>query len=322
MFFAKYDSSGNYQWAYDIGNNQNDAGFGIAVDSYDNVYITGAFKRPNVEFDPAGVAHTPSSKLSASNNNKYDAFFAKYETPAKAPDVPVVTSPLVVDDGEVTVEWTAPGNDGGSAITGYTVTAIPADPTILVDPVPTCSTVPTDANPLSCTIGGLVNGVEYNVVVVVTNADAFDATSDPETVTPLGAPDVPVVTSPLEVGDSQVTVEWTAPGNDGGSAITGYTVEKDCGSGWVEVATVDAATLSHTVTGLVNGVSCDFRVLATNSVGDTASNMVEATPDVTPGVVDDLSATGGDEQVVLGWTAPEVGDGAGKIGRASCRERV
>jgi hypothetical protein len=85
-------------------------------------------------------------------------------------------------------------------------------------------------------------------------------------------------------GDEKVLLEWDVPVGDGGSAIVGYTVQKDCdGSGWVEVTTVDAATLLHTVGGLENGVPCEFRVFANNDlVGDKPSLAAGATPDTVP----------------------------------------
>lgn len=45
-FVAKYDSSGNVEWATSAGGTGQDAGFAIAVDDNGNTYVTGGFQGP------------------------------------------------------------------------------------------------------------------------------------------------------------------------------------------------------------------------------------------------------------------------------------
>ncbi|MBN4066018.1 SBBP repeat-containing protein [Candidatus Amoebophilus asiaticus] len=72
IFLAKYDSSGNYQWAKSIGSTNYDYGKGIDTDAQGNVYVTGLFE-DTANFDPgSGVENLTSSGL-------YDIFFAKYD---------------------------------------------------------------------------------------------------------------------------------------------------------------------------------------------------------------------------------------------------
>src|SRR5690606_23825072 len=47
IFFAKYDSNGNYIWANSIGGTWEDYGWSIALDVSNNVYITGMFSGIN-----------------------------------------------------------------------------------------------------------------------------------------------------------------------------------------------------------------------------------------------------------------------------------
>lgn len=51
IFISKLDSGGNFVWAKQIGDVNNDFGYAIAIDEYENTYITGSFWG-NVDFDP------------------------------------------------------------------------------------------------------------------------------------------------------------------------------------------------------------------------------------------------------------------------------
>ena len=76
-------------------------------------------------------------------------------------------------------------------------------------------------------------------------------------------------------GNAQATVSWTAPANDGGDTITGYTATAAPGS--LTCTTTGATTC--TVTGLSNGTAYTFGVTATNSVGTgTAGTSNSVTP--------------------------------------------
>jgi hypothetical protein len=155
------------------------------------------------------------------------------------------------------VSWTAPTSNGGSPITGYTVTASPGGET--------CSTTGT----LSCTVSGLTNGTPYTFTVTATNVvgtSPASAASSPVTpVAPVAPVAVPLAPSGVlgVAGDSEVVVSWTAPTSDGGSPITGYTVTASPGG--ETCATIGATTC--TVSGLTNGTAFTFAVTATNAVG-------------------------------------------------------
>ena len=68
-------------------------------------------------------------------------------------------------NGEAIVSWAAPTSVGGSAITGYTVTASPGDAG--------CTT--TGAT--SCTVTGLTNGTAYTFTVTATNSSGTSSSS-------------------------------------------------------------------------------------------------------------------------------------------------
>lgn len=71
-FFAKYDTSGNYQWAYSVGGTGQDIVKGIALDGTGNIYLTGTFEL-TANFNPQGSAPRVSVGQS-------DIFIAKYNS--------------------------------------------------------------------------------------------------------------------------------------------------------------------------------------------------------------------------------------------------
>ena len=92
------------------------------------------------------------------------------------------------------------------------------------------------------------------------SAGAYQITTAP--VAPTGLTATP--------GISQAALSWNAPIYDGGSSISGYTVEYSTTSGGTYTAATmctAVTTLNCTVTGLTNGQSYYFEVEAINSVG-------------------------------------------------------
>ena len=76
-------------------------------------------------------------------------------------------------------------------------------------------------------------------------------------------------------GDGIVSLAWSAPGSNGGSALTAYKVYRD---GSLVHTTANAAVVTYDAAG-TNGVSYAWTVKATNAVGDSAaSNSISAAP--------------------------------------------
>ncbi|WP_406830011.1 fibronectin type III domain-containing protein [Pedococcus sp. KACC 23699] len=172
---------------------------------------------------------------------------------ATAPAVPTGVQ-AVSGHGGASVSWTAPG-DGGSPITGYTVTASPGGASVSVG-----------GSTTSATVGGLTNGTSYTFTVKATNAVGTGPASAPSNaVVPTAAQTAPGAPTGVQAvsGHGSASVSWTAPG-DGGSPITGYTVTASPGGASVSVG---GSATSATVAGLTNGTSYTFMVKATNAVG-------------------------------------------------------
>jgi gliding motility-associated-like protein len=76
VFVCKLDTDGNFVWAGSMGGNQGDVGYGISVDAFDNMYVTGGY-RNIADFDPGpavfnqvalGLDDTFILKLDAAGN--------------------------------------------------------------------------------------------------------------------------------------------------------------------------------------------------------------------------------------------------------------
>ena len=199
-------------------------------------------------------------------------------------------------NAQATVTWAAPASNGGSPITGYTVTGNPGG---------SCSV----GNVLSCTVTGLTNGVTYTFTVKAINIVGTGPASAPSNaVTPATVPGAPTGVT-ATAGNAQATITWAAPTSNGGSAITGYTVTSNPGG---KTASVGGSTLAATVTGLTNGTSYTFTVVASNTIGPSipsaASNAV--TPATVPGTPTGVAATAGNAQATVTWNAPASNGGS------------
>jgi fibronectin type 3 domain-containing protein len=221
-------------------------------------------------------------------------------TPATVPGAPTLTS-ATPGSGQVSLSWTAPASNGGSAITGYTATASPGGAV--------CAT----NGATNCAVTGLTNGVLYSFTVAATNAVGTGPASNTLTATPAPAatvPGAPTLVSAIR-GDAQVALSWNPPSSDGGSSITAYTATASPGG---TTCTTNGAT-SCTVTSLTNGVQYSFTVTATNGVGTgPASNALTATPARIPGAPTLTSASPSSGQVALSWTAPASNGGSAITG--------
>lgn len=75
FFVAKYNTKGQYQFAFSAGGSGNDVGRGITLDKAGNVYVLGDFTGKNVDFNPGEGKATLST-----NGKNADVFLAKYSS--------------------------------------------------------------------------------------------------------------------------------------------------------------------------------------------------------------------------------------------------
>ena len=240
-----------------------------------------------------------------------------WSSPASAAPVLAATSPgppgsvaAVRGDGSVTVTWAAPGDTGGSEITGYKVQWRTEDQQHGLSRQAAVSAIAD----LRHEIRGLINGTKYFVRVLATNDVGDGETSAEASSTPARKPDAPRSVA-AERGDGSVTVTWAAA-DDGGSEITGYRVRWRTGAQMFSQSSrqwmVGADDLSYEVAGLTNGTEHFVRVLAVNDVGESEpSAEVSSTPARKPDAPQSVAAQRGDRSVAVEWAAAD--DGGSEI---------
>jgi hypothetical protein len=208
--------------------------------------------------------------------------------------VPPTDLTAVSGNGQAEVSFTASGSNGGSEITGYTVTSSPGG-----------ITASAISSPI--TVTGLTNGTAYTFKIYATNANGnSDPSTSSNSVTPSTIPGAPTEVS-ATIGNEQAEVIFNVPDNNGGATITGYTVTSSPGG-----ITASGTESPITVSGLTNGTAYTFEVFATNAAGNgstsAASNSV--TPSTVPDAPTDVIAEAGSGQAIVSFSAPTNNGGA------------
>jgi len=128
---------------------------------------------------------------------------------------------------DMQVIWTVPVTDGGYPISSYTVTLEPGTITQTVDGVNTYAI-----------ISGCTFGVTYTITVVATNSFSSSDASEPISYLFVTRPNPPTSVFTELTGFRNVSISWTPPVFDGGSAIEKYRVVSIPGA--VVEETIDA----------------------------------------------------------------------------------
>jgi fibronectin type 3 domain-containing protein len=181
----------------------------------------------------------------------------------------------LAESGKATLTWGAPLETGGTPITAYDIyqSTRNTTPGKVVD-----TTSGTSAGDV---ITGLTNGTKYYFTVRAVNAVGLStaANSDKATASPVGPPDAPVGSA--SPATTSVTLTWT-DSNNGGAAITGYTISGAKVGDSFPPYSLGSTTLPATPTklnvgDLKRGTTYDFRLTATNKYGTSAVGKIRVT---------------------------------------------
>jgi len=219
----------------------------------------------NGVFAYSGASAFPAASFGA-GNYWVDVLFTPIAPPGQVANVTAASGGKT----SANVSWSAPPS--GGTVTGYTVTP-------RIDGVAQSPTVVSGSPPLTTTtVTGLTNGTTYTFTVAAFNPNGSAPDSPASnTVTPLTAVSpAPPTSVTAKPATQSALVAWTTPASDGDSPITSYTITAYGGSPAQTPVTTPAPATSATVSGLTNGVSYAFTVVANNAIGGGAASVASA----------------------------------------------
>ena len=193
---------------------------------------------------------------------------------AVAPGVPTVGTPTR-GDLQINVPFTAPASNGGSTITKYQFSTDGGtnwldrtDSSTVTSPI-VIKFLSTDGTT------PIVAGTTYPIQIRAVNsaANPTGASTASVSVTAVTTPGAPTAVTAVATGQTTGTISFVAPTNNGGSAITSYTVTASPGG-----ATATGSTSPIAISGLAALTTYTFTVTASNgtltSVASSASTAI------------------------------------------------
>jgi titin len=291
-------------WAPDVSGGVLVTGYQLSIDGGPWTDITTAGANPLTTTVSGLTNGTPYTFVIRALNNVGPSApsNARTVTPYTLAQAPTLNT-AVRGNASADLTFDAPAFDGGRPITRYEASADGGATWALI--------ATTGTGPFAATLMGLANGTPYAVAVRAVTTAGPGAASNTLSVTPATTPGAPAL-SAATGGVQSVDLTFSAPASDGGDAITGYDVSQDNGATWQPLAAL-AGTAS--VTGLADNTTYTFIVHAVNTVGaGPSSGPMSATTATTPGAPTLNSATPGNGQVVLAFSAPASNGGSAITG--------
>ncbi len=243
-------------------------------------------------------------------------------TPYTTPGAPTITtgsSGMIPSSQSLTVDFTAPNSNGGSAITAYQYST---DAGVAwhdrTDGASATSTTMTITALSSDGTTALTNGTTYDVEIRAVNAAGDGPGSDVAAGIPVTAPSAPGITW-VTSGNAALGVTFT-PGSNGGSAITAYQYSTDGGTTWTATGSLSAtfaitALSTDGTTALTNGTPYSVEVRAENGVSggsfSSPSSPVSGTPATVPTQPVITAVPRGNATISVSFT--QAGDGGSTI---------
>ncbi|MGI0088620.1 MAG: fibronectin type III domain-containing protein [Nitrosotalea sp.] len=236
----------------------------------------------NLPYNP----NTPSYPGYLQSVNFYSWFYpgghitynVQFITPS---GIPTNLSATATSSSQINLSWTAPANNGGSAITGYMIERS-------IDNGTTWSTVVANTESTSTTYSdtGLVHSTTYTYRVSAINSIGTSFPSNTASARTFDTVPTPPTGLTATTNLLQINLSWNAPSDNGGTLITGYMIERstDGGTTWSTLVTNTGSTITtYSDTNVLPLTTYTYRVSAINDVGTSSpSNIASATTSVGP----------------------------------------
>ena len=221
-----------------------------------------------------GYGTTIINIKATSQDGKASLTYAIEVTRSGSPDAPAIADPIAAGPASLTVSWTAPAETGGTDVTSYDLRHIESGAADKADANWTGRNNIWSSGALRYDLGGLTNGVSYDVLVRAVNAVGHGPWSPAATGTPRTTPGAPVIDS-LIPGGGALNVGWSDPATDGGAEVTGYDLRfirsgapDKADANWTEVVPAwSTGPLSYAFGSLTGGTPYDVQVRAVNASG-------------------------------------------------------
>ena len=176
------------------------------------------------------------------------------------PSAPQITIRPVATSGALQFYWSTPASDGGSPITGYTLSCAGLTSQSL------------GASTYTYKYTGLTNGTSYTFSITAENTNGSSPAATFRTVRPGGKPGPVQSLSVSRAAAPAATVSWTAPASDGGAGLLGYfvkAVSTDPDEPVIKQS-VSPGTTTATISGLTSDSVYKYSVNAVNDPGYSA----------------------------------------------------
>ena len=270
---------------------------GSTVEAWRNDGSAGRGSGSTTDSTYAGAA--TSASACAARPAALDDFGARTigVAPATAPSAPQ-SLPATAGNAQVSLTWSAPSSNGGSALTG--VHAVPLDDARAPEAPPQSPSPGVATSYIDTTA---MNGTAYYYKVKAMKRSASQLASNEASATPSAPATAPSAPQnlPATAGNAQVTLTWTRTSSNGGSALTGVHActarpapgnpRRRLRSPRPGVARATSTRASRTAP------TYYYKVKATNAIGESAaSNEANATPSApatAPSAPQNLQATAG-----------------------------
>jgi fibronectin type 3 domain-containing protein len=218
--------------------------------------------------------------------------------PTSVPGAPISVN-ATSGSGSISIGWSAPAYDGGSAITGYNIYRGSSSG---------CEALLVSLGPavLAYADTSAVAGTTYYYRAAAVNSVGISNMSSEvcAKISSPTVPDAPINLTSAAIG-SYVTLSWTAPADDGGSAINSYSIFRGTSAGSESTTAIGTSTTTtYTDTTVVSGIYY-YVVKAISSTGtSSSSNEAHLAIRMVPSPPTNLTATQTTGKVALTWTAP------------------